>query len=270
MVTKAAVKAHWEAEPCGTRAVPAEDRRAFFAEIERRHAAAEPYLPGWARFERGRGQRLLEIGVGVGTDFAAWVRAGAIATGIDLTEAGVALTRERLQLEGLTARVEQGDAESLAFPDASFDLVYCYGVLHHTPDTPQAIAEVLRVLRPGGTALLMLYHYPSWTALWIWARQCLARMRPWHSPRWAVAQYLESPGTTAYTVREARRLLRGFSSATLRIELMEGDTLSMPPGAKYAGAVDRLLIAAARRVVGPLIRRCGRRFGHALLIEARK
>src|SRR5215212_11236886 len=155
---KDAVRAHWQNQPCGTRDLPAEDRRRFFAELERERYSWEPYLKGFARFERGKGKRLLEIGVGAGTDFINWVRAGAVATGVDLTEQGVGLTRERLELEGRHAEVRIGDAENLPFPDNTFDIVYSWGVLHHSPDTPRAVREVHRVLRPGATAVVMVYH----------------------------------------------------------------------------------------------------------------
>jgi hypothetical protein len=92
---KEQIRQYWEAEPCGTRGVSADERRQFFAQIERERYEWEPYIPRYARFERGRGKKLLEIGVGAGTDFTNWVRNGAIATGIDLTERGVSLTKER-------------------------------------------------------------------------------------------------------------------------------------------------------------------------------
>src|SRR5215472_17644918 len=108
---KALVKSHWESEPCGTRGLSAKDRREFFERLERERYQLEPYIPSFAQFEAGRGKRVLEIGVGAGTDFVRWVRAGADATGIDLTEHGVALVRERLQLEGLSAELRIADAE---------------------------------------------------------------------------------------------------------------------------------------------------------------
>ena len=128
----------------------------------------------------------MEVGVGAGTDFVNWVRNGAIATGVDLTQSGVALTGERLEIEGLEADVRVADAESLPFADDSFDIVYSWGVLHHSPDTPRAIEEVRRVLRPAGTALVMIYHAWSWMGFTLWWLHCAAKIRPWKSPRWAM------------------------------------------------------------------------------------
>lgn len=264
---KAAVRAHWERQPCGTRELPQDDRRRFFAELERERYALEPYIRDFARFEEGRGKRVLEIGVGAGTDFVQWARSGAELTGVDLTAAGVELTRERLALEGLHADVRVADAERLPFPDASFDLVYSYGVLHHSPDTPRAIAEVRRVLRPGGVARVMIYHHPSWVGLMLWGVHCLARARPWKSPRWAVYHHLESPGTKAYTVDEARGLFADFARAEVRTHLSHGDLLQMRPSARYQGLASRL---AFRLYPRGLVQKTGHALGTLLLIEAVK
>src|SRR5260370_37108854 len=136
---KSLVKAHWEQEPCGTRGLISEDRLEFFRRLEHERYELEPYIPPFAQFELGRGKQVLEIGVGAGTDFVRWVRAGADATGIDLTEHGIALVRERLKLEGLSAKLQVADAETLPFETGSFDIVYSYGVIHHTPNTIKAV-----------------------------------------------------------------------------------------------------------------------------------
>lgn len=264
---KESVKAHWERQPCGTRELPTADRRAFFAQLERERYEVEPYLKDFARFEQGRGKRVLEIGVGAGTDFVNWVRHSALATGVDLTEHGVRLTRERLALEGLRAEVLQADAENLPFADETFDLVYSYGVLHHSPDTPRAIREVHRVLKPGGRARIMVYHVPSWTGWMLWGVHCLAKLRPWRSPRWAIYHHLESPGTKAYTLAEARELCAAFARVDVRAQLGNGDLLLMRPDSKYQAWPYRLMWKLYPR---RFVRLTGDRFGLFLLIEATK
>jgi SAM-dependent methyltransferase len=262
---KRAVHDHWNAIPCGTRDFAKDDRLRFFRELEAERYALEPHIPRFARFERARGKRLLEVGVGAGTDFVNWVRAGAVATGIDLTEQGIALTRERLDLEGLSAELQVADAEALPFPDATFDIVYSYGVLHHSPDTAKAIREVHRVLKPGGTALVMIYHVHSWVGLMLWGVHCLGKGQPWHSPRWAMYHHLESPGTKAYTRDEARALFAPFSEVNLRTQLGHGDLLLMRPSEKYRTPKHELLWRMYPRT---LVRLTGDRFGTALLVEA--
>jgi ubiquinone/menaquinone biosynthesis C-methylase UbiE len=79
-----------------------------------------------------------------------------------LTEAAVSLARRRFELEGLPGEFRLADAEALEFADASFDLVYSHGVLHHTPDARAAVGEIRRVLAPAGRAVVMLYHRDSY------------------------------------------------------------------------------------------------------------
>jgi ubiquinone/menaquinone biosynthesis C-methylase UbiE len=262
---KQEVRRFWQTVPCGTRGIPPQERRAFFNELERQRYELEPYIHEFAKFEDGRGKRLLEIGVGAGTDFVNWVRRGALATGVDLTDQGVALTRERLELEGLEADVLGADAEHLPFPDGSFDVIYSYGVLHHSPDTSKAVSEVHRVLRRGGTARIMIYHCPSWTALMLWAVHCAAKGRPWRGPKWAMYHHLESAGTKGYTRSEARSLFSQFRQVTVRTQLSHGDLLLMRPSEKY-----RSLGQLWRLYPRSLIRLTGNALGTGLMIEAFK
>ena len=264
---KRRVAAHWKAEVCGTRGIDGRDRRAFFRAIERERYRQEPYIREFAAFERARGRRVLEIGVGAGSDYVNWLRAGARAIGVDLTTTATALTRERCVLEGFTPAVSRTDCEALPFLDSSFDVAYSYGVIHHSPDTPKAIAEIHRVIKPGGVAKVMMYHAPSVTGLLLWIVHCLLKLRPWRSPRWAVANYLESPGTKAYTVTEARAMFAAFSAVRIRTVLGSGDLLMMRPSTKYRSALARL---AWRLYPRWAIRLVGNRVGLGMLIEAVK
>jgi len=214
---KSAVRDYWQARPCGTtlsgeRAGSPE----FFAEIEAKRYRAEPFIHEFAAFASWRGKRVLEIGVGAGSDFLNFVRSGADATGIDLTPAAITLVRNRLALEGLDGRTLIADAEHLPFAEGSFDLVYSWGVLHHTPNTPAAIGEVRRVLRRSGEARIMLYARRSWVALGLWLRNGLGRGRPWRTFSDVLARYLESPGTKAYIESEVRALFSPFEDVGLR------------------------------------------------------
>jgi len=268
---KDAVRDHWERETCGTRYGGSAERRRYFEEIEESRYRIEPYIAAFARFEEGRDRRVLEIGVGAGSDFSRWVRSGAIATGVDLTDAAIRLTREHLAtLELDTSRVDLrvADAEKLPFEDESFDIVYSWGVLHHSPDTEQAFREVSRVLRPGGVFRGMIYHVPSWSGWMVWVMQSLLRGRPFRSVKRSLFEHLESPGTKAYTVEEARNLLaRDFVDVCLSTRLNPGDLLLIRPSAKYDRPLLRLLIRIYPRW---LVRRLGDCFGLNLLIEARR
>lgn len=264
---KQQVAAHWQNEPCGTRGNDRGDDAERFGAIERERYALEPYIRAFADFESGAGKRVLEIGVGAGTDYVNWLRCGAHAIGVDLTSAAVGLAGRRATLERLTPRLLQADCESLPFPSGSFDIVYSYGVIHHSPDTPAAVAEIHRLLKPGGVAKVMIYHAPSITGALLWTAHCLLKLRPWKSPRWAVATFLESPGTKVYTVREARTLFQSFRQVTVRPQLGVGDLLLMQPSARYSSAMARVAWRLYPRAV---IRKLGHTFGLGLLIEAVK
>ena len=160
---KERVRAFWQEHPCGTKfadAPPGSPR--FYQLVEEHRYKKEWHIPSAAGFEQTRNLRVLEIGCGLGTDGAQFARAGANYTGIDLTDAAIDLSRRRFELSKLNGRFQIADAEQLDFPDNTFDLVYSHGVLHHTPDIERAIAEVHRVLRPGGRAVVMLYHRDSY------------------------------------------------------------------------------------------------------------
>ena len=160
---KERVRAFWQEHPCGTKFADAEPGSPRFYELVEAHRyAKEWHIPAAADFSSAAGLKVLEIGCGLGTDGAQFAKAGADYTGVDLTEAAVELARKRFEISGLPGRFQTADAESLEFADESFDLVYSHGVLHHTPDTVRAVREIHRVLRPGGRAVVMLYHRDSY------------------------------------------------------------------------------------------------------------
>jgi SAM-dependent methyltransferase len=160
---KERVREFWQEHPCGTKfSDAAMGSREFFERVEEHRYQKEWHIPSAANFAATRGLKVLEIGCGLGTDGAQFALAGADYTGIDLTEAAIDLARRRFALSGLKGDFRVSDAEKLDFADESFDLVYSHGVLHHTPDIEAAIGEVYRVLRPGGRAVIMLYHRGSY------------------------------------------------------------------------------------------------------------
>jgi SAM-dependent methyltransferase len=134
---------------------------AFFAAVEREQYS-DPfkyaYLKDVAGFDQHPREKVLEIGVDLGTDILQFARAGSDAYGIDLTTRAVELTSQRLEPEGLTGHFQQASFTELPFEDNSFDVVYSFGVLHHSAETKQGIAEIHRVLKPDGQLMVMLYH----------------------------------------------------------------------------------------------------------------
>jgi SAM-dependent methyltransferase len=150
----------------------AEVERRFLAEAWFAQRAGAPPFSGLIPFEELREKDVLEIGCGTGVHTRLLAAAGANVSAIDLTSTAVELTTRRLALAGLVADVREADAEALPYPDASFDFVWSWGVIHHSADTDCVIAEIARVLRPGGRLAFMVYHR---TSLTFWLNYVLYR-----------------------------------------------------------------------------------------------
>jgi SAM-dependent methyltransferase len=255
------VRNFWNADPCGTRYL--EEREDFEAHARARYAL-EPYIFEFAKFKDARGLKVLEVGVGMGADYLEWLKAGAVATGVDFSSASIARARQRCELAGFTPDLRVADAEKLPFVDDSFDVVYSYGVMHHSPDTAQCVREARRVLKPGGQARIMVYHHRSLTGAMLWLRYGLLRGK---SLRQSVFDHLESPGTKTYTAAEGRLLMQGFREVETRLVFSPGDLLLNRPSAKFQSAFYRMVWKFYPRTI---VRLLGWRWGLFLLITGTK
>lgn len=262
---KQAVKDFWERLSCGEVYAAGTDlKTALDAQASERYRL-EPYIAAFARFSEGANLDVLEIGVGMGADHLQWARSHPRSlAGIDLTQRAIDFTAERLRASGFRPELRVADAEALPFPDCSFDLVYSWGVLHHSPNTAQAISEAHRVLRPGGRARVMIYHSPSLVGILLWLRYGVRRGL---GLRESYARYLESPGTKAYSAAEARELFSAFSSVKMQVKLSFGDLLEGEVGQRHSGMLLRTLKAVWPRTI---LRIFAQRLGTMLLIEAVK
>lgn len=226
------VRAFWEAGACGTDAELArpleKHSRAWFEAIEENRYRLEPFIHGFAQFTRHRGKKILEVGVGAGTDHLQWARAGCECFGVDLTQEAVETTAARFRLYGLHSTLQRVDAERLPFPDESFDLVYSWGVIHHSERPEAIVAEIHRVLRPGGLFLGMLYNRRALVTLRLWIRRGLLAGRPWRSFRDVLWHNLESIGTKAYTGAEIATLFDRFAAVESAPILTPYDTRRLP------------------------------------------
>lgn len=257
----------WDEAACGeTLLLPSHDLLGFTAQAAARYRL-EPYIIPFADFEGSSHLKVLEIGLGLGADHERFAQAGAKLSGIDLTPRAVNITRQRLELQFLASDLCVGDAESLPYPDNSFDRVYSWGVIHHSPDTPRAAQEILRVLKPGGEFRVMVYHTWSIVGLMLWIRYGLLRGRPWTRLKKIYSERLESPGTKTYSRLGAAALFAGATEVKCRIELTHGDLLESGAGQRHQGALLDLA-----RWLWPrwFFRRFAQSFGLFLLVSGRK
>jgi len=222
---KGLVKEFWQQAACGEEALLDSPTKEGFRRQSELRYQLEPFILEFAEFDKYRSKKVLEIGVGLGADHQKFAEAGADLYGIDLTERAINLVQQRFQLMGLCSQLSVGDAEQLEFADEIFDLVYSWGVIHHSPDTPKAAKEILRVLKPGGEFKVMIYHKYSFVGYMLWLRYALMKLRPFMSLDQIYNQYLESPGTKAYSIDEARKLFEGVEDINIKVVLTHGDLL---------------------------------------------
>jgi ubiquinone/menaquinone biosynthesis C-methylase UbiE len=251
----------WSKDPCGARYGAKYEfaTREFFDEVERhRYQEYAPWMPSVMGFNDFKGKRLLEVGCGMGTDLLQFARGGASCTGVDLTPRSVEISSLHLGLYGMRADFALCDGERLPFADESFDVVYSNGVLHHTPDTAQAVREVHRVLRPGGLARVMLYHRNSlyyWTEIILHRGLLRGHFLRGHSPEEIMSRYVEyssaeaRPLVKVYSRRQARALFEPFREVKTEVEQMIREELRFLRPVVSEKMFDRLRRSAGWNVI---------------------
>src|SRR5262245_28204275 len=216
------VREFWNARPCNIRHSPkAVGTREYFDEVERRKYFVEPHIPHFADFARWNGRRVLEIGCGLGTDTVNFARAGASVTAVELSEESAALARQRMDVYGLADRVtiHVGNAEELPaiLPAQTFDLVYSFGVIHHSPHPQRIIEHIRRYMSPQSELRLMVYARISYKLFWIMREEGVWDMSQIDA---LIARNSEAqtgcPVTYTYTDSSVRDLLAGFRVVDVR------------------------------------------------------
>src|SRR5579862_7844374 len=156
------VHGFWNTEACDTGVIQnAASEAEFYEKFREQRYRTQWHIPLLVPFSEAKNKEVLEIGIGNGADGVMFALNGGNYTGVDLTDAALEATRKHFEVLGLKGKFQKENAEQLSFPAESFDLVYSHGVLHHTPNIERAIDEVWRVLKPGGRAIIMLYHKTS-------------------------------------------------------------------------------------------------------------
>jgi ubiquinone/menaquinone biosynthesis C-methylase UbiE len=259
---KSEVHDFWNKSACGTFMVDKEKYTLeYFEELEQLRYTMQPEIHAFAQFSRANGKKILEVGVGAGTDFLQWVRSGAKAYGIDLTEEAIEHVKHRLNLYNLNAEgYAVADSENLPFADNEFDLVYSWGVIHHTPDTAKAMREIIRVCKPGEKIKVMIYHRHSLLAYFFWLKHALLKLKPYKSLSKILWNHMESIGTKAFTCKEVRKMLINQPVKIIKIH----PVLSYYDRLERFNKLFRILSKIASSLLG------GDRVGWELLIELEK
>lgn len=261
------VRNYWDARPCNIRHSSAPlGTPEYFAEVRRRKYFVEPHIIDFAGFGRWRGRRVLEVGCGIGTDMESFCLAGVDYTGIDLSPVSLEIAKSRALLLPPSAQPELR-VHNIERPlpqdwDDTFDLVYSFGVLHHTPYPSLALQNIRRVVKVGGELRIMLYHRASYKTLQI------TKGRLWNIDR-RIANESEAqfgcPVTYTYTRQSAEQLLRntGFDVIDMHIEHIFPYKIKDYVEYRYV----RTIPATVLQPVWPWLES---KFGWHLLIRARR
>lgn len=231
------IRNFWNKQSCGEALYLYNDQKIGY-ELQRiRRYQLEPYIIKFAEFEKYSGKWVLEIGVGLGADHQMFAEAGANLSGIDLTERAIEHVKKRFSLFFLQSNLQVANAETLNFEDNSYDLIYSWGVIHHSPNTERIIDEIYRILKPNGTAKIMIYHKYSVVGFMLWLRFALFYCKPWLTLKTIYANHLESQGTKAYSRKEANLLFSKFKSIQIKTILTHADLLESNVGQKHRGKI---------------------------------
>jgi 2-polyprenyl-3-methyl-5-hydroxy-6-metoxy-1,4-benzoquinol methylase len=220
------VRSYWDRRPCNIRHSPKPvGTREYFDEVEARKYFVEPHIPRFAEFDRWHGKKVLEIGCGIGTDTVNFARHGALVTAVDLSPQSLELARKRVGVYGLQDQVRfySGSAEDLSsfVPAEPYDLIYSFGVIHHTPHPERVVDQMRHYAKPGTTIKLMVYYRHSWKVFWI--LMGYGKGQFWRL-KGLVAEHSEAqtgcPVTYTYTREEGRRLIEssGFKATEVYAE----------------------------------------------------
>lgn len=220
------VQQYWNDRPCNIRHSRSQiGTQDYFDEVEQRKYFVEPHIPGFAQFERWKGKKVLELGCGIGTDTMNFARHGAEVTAVELSENSLELARKRSRVYGLEKNIRfvHGNGEELSsfLTPEPYDLVYSFGVIHHTPRPENVFKELAKFVKPGTVLKVMVYNRRSWKVLWILLTYGYGRF--WRMKE-LIARHSEAqtgcPVTFSYTRKEIASILskHGFTVESIHVD----------------------------------------------------
>jgi 2-polyprenyl-3-methyl-5-hydroxy-6-metoxy-1,4-benzoquinol methylase len=221
------VKNYWNSRPCNLRhSTKPQGTKEYFDEVEKRKFFVEPHLVQFADFLSVKDKKIMEIGCGLGTTTINFAKAGAKkVTAIDLSDASLALAKQRATVNGLSSVVDfhHINAEELSkhLPQEEYDLIFSFGVIHHTPHPHKILQEIHKFLSPTGQLKIMVYYRYSWKVFWILLKY--GKLQFWKLSK-LVATYSEAqtgcPITYIYSKKEAQAMLNscGFKTTDIQVD----------------------------------------------------
>ena len=218
------VQAFWDQNPLCAWAVPFEPgSRDYFTCYDRLREKNESPEFSWRFHEYAdfKAKRVLDIGCGNGYVLSRYAAQGAEVHGVDISSAAIAICRKRFQLYGLSGSFVQANAEKLPFENDFFDCACSMGVLHHVPDTERAVAEIFRVLKPGGKFMLMVYHRNSALYRIMFPLQSMLKNKP-ASQLVNEVDGIGNPKGDVYSRAELKSLLAQFEHLHMFAGLLQG------------------------------------------------
>lgn len=218
------VKEFWDRRPCNIRHSRSRvGTRKYFDEVERRKYFVEPHIPKFARFPKWKGKKVLEIGCGIGTDTINFARAGAEVTAVEISQKSLNIAKKRARVYNLQNKIKfyLANAEELSktVPIEPYDLIYSFGVIHHTPHPEKAICEIKKYCDEKTTVKIMIYNRYAWKVLWILIK--FGKGAFWKIDQ-LIAKHSEaatgSPVTYVYSKGQAENLLNYFKILEISLD----------------------------------------------------
>lgn len=174
----------------------------FFDDLDEYRFDKLRYLPKVVNFNGYAGQKMLEVGCGIGIDLIRFAKGGAEVNGVDLAEQSVELANQYFSQHDVPGKIQQGNGEALEFEDDSFDMVYAHGVIQYTANAQKMVDELRRVVKPNGQVIMMVYNRKSWLNFL--------------SETLGVAlEHEDAPVLEKYTIEGFRALLGNFSQVRI-------------------------------------------------------
>lgn len=258
---------YWNKRPCNIRHSTSEvGTKQYYNEVEQRKYFIEPHIPGFAEFEKWKDKKVLEIGCGLGTDTINFARAGAKVTAVDLSDKSLELASNRAKVFGMDINFIHANSEELSkyVPVEKYDLVYSFGVLHHTPHPERAFKEIQLYMDKDSTLKIMVYYRFSWKVFWIMLTYGKLDFK--NTDKW-IARYSEAqtgcPVTYSYTKKTVKELLKDFEITDIQVDHIFPYKIKDYVKYKYKK------VWYFRFLPSPLMRFLEKRFGWHLCVTAK-